>query len=448
MFIDFLLEIFRERRTAEAIIWKDTPYRYDWLLERIAHWQDALVAEKITPGNVVVLETDFSPNAVAVFLALVGRGCILVPLTTLVEAKKAEFTETAQAELMLRLDDQDGLSLIRHTRRADHELYQRLREVGHPGLVLFSSGSTGKSKAAVHDFSGLLKKFHTRRHNLRTLTFLLFDHIGGIDTMLYSLSNGSCIITVQDRSPDAVCRAIEQHRVDVLPVTPTFLNLLLLSEAYTRYDLSSLKYITYGTEVMPETTLKRCAELFPDVTILQKYGTTEVGTLRSKSKDSASLWVKVGGEGYRTRVVDGILQIKADSAMLGYLNAPSPFTEDGWFITGDSVIQDGEYLRILGRKSEIINVGGEKVYPAEVENVIQGMDNIAEVVVYGEKNPIIGHIVCARVTPVRDEDPKHLTSRIKAYCRERMENYKVPVKIEIVDRAQHSARFKKTRPRE
>lgn len=88
------------------------------------------------------------------------------------------------------------------------------------------------------------------------------------------------------------------------------------------------------------------------------------------------MWDKIGGEGFETRVVDRILQIKATSAMLGYLNAPSLFTSDGWFITGDSVEVNGEYLRILGRKSTIINVGGENVYPSEVESVIQEMENI------------------------------------------------------------------------
>ena len=119
--------------------------------------------------------------------------------------------------------------------------------------------------------------------------------------------------------------------------------------------------------------------------------------LHSKSKKDDSLWVKVGGEGYETRVIDGMLEIKAKSAMLGYLNAPSPFTEDGWFKTGDSVEVNGEYIKILGRKSEIINVGGEKVYPQEIENVILKIDNVAEVTVYGERNPIIGNIVSAKI---------------------------------------------------
>ena len=120
---------------------------------------------------------------------------------------------------------------------------------------------------------------------------------------------------------------------------------------------------------MPENTLERIHELLPGVRLQQTYGLSEVGILRSKSKSSDSLWVKVGGEGFETRIVDGMLEIKARSAMLGYLNAPSPFTNDGWLKTGDVVEQDGEYIRILRRDSEIINVGGEKVYPAEVERV-------------------------------------------------------------------------------
>ncbi len=317
---------------------------------------------------------------------------------------------------------------------------------GHPGLVLFTSGSTGAGKAAVHDCARLLEKYRVRRQNFRTLTFLLYDHIGGVDTLLYSLSNGSCIITVQDRLPDTVCRAIQDHKVQVLPVSPSFLNMLILSEAYKRYDLGSLKYITYGAEVMPETTLKKCTELFPGVTLLQKFGTTEVGTLRSKSKSNESTWVKIGGEGYQTRVVEGILHIKAQSAILGYLNAPSPFTDDGWFITNDLVEVDGDYMRILGRQQEVINVGGEKVNPAEVENVIYELATVKEVSIFGERNVILGNIICAKASMADPaQDKKAFVNQIKAHCAARLERYKVPVKIEVVDYRLHSDRFKKMR---
>jgi acyl-CoA synthetase (AMP-forming)/AMP-acid ligase II len=133
--------------------------------------------------------------------------------------------------------------------------------------------------------------------------------------------------------------------------------------------------------------------------------------------------------------------------MLGYLNAAAPFTADGWFITGDRVETDGDYIRILGRDSEIINVGGEKVYPVEVESVIQELEEVQEVTVYGERNPITGHIVCARIRPYpgRAANPREFSTALKQHCRQRLQRYKVPVKVMISEDAQHNARLKKNR---
>jgi acyl-CoA synthetase (AMP-forming)/AMP-acid ligase II len=446
MYIDFMLAVFRENLQAEAMVWKGKTVSYAWLLERFEFWCDELAHKKVQPGTVVAILGDYSPNSIALMLALIQKSCIVVPLTVVNEVKRNEYIDVAMSEACFTLDADDNATFATTGRSADHEYYRCLRDSGHPALVLFTSGSTGAGKAAVHDFARLLEKYKTRRQNLRTLTFLLYDHIGGVDTMLYSLSNGSCIITVQDRLPDTVCRAIQDHNVQVLPVSPSFLNMLILSESYTRYDMSSLTYITYGAEVMPLTTLKKCAELFPGVTLLQKFGTTEVGTLRSKSRSNESTWVKIGGEGYQTRVVDGILHIKAQSAILGYLNAPSPFTDDGWFITNDLVEVDGDYMRILGRKQEVINVGGEKVNPAEVENVIYELGNVNEVSIFGEHNAILGNIICAKVSMVdAAQDRKAFINQIKAHCAARLERYKVPVKIEVVDYRLHSDRFKKMR---
>ena len=449
MSIDFLRERFKQAADRVAIVWKDQTFSYDWLLNRVLFWQKRLQKEDVQAGRVVALEADFSPNAIALMLSLIDRQSILVPLTDSIETQKEELRQIAEVELLIQLDDSDQVRFEVVDTLVKHTLYQELQERNHPGLVLFSSGITGKSKAAVHDVALLLEKYRVLRHDLRTITFLMFDHIGGVDTLFYCLSNMSCIITLQDRSPHSVCAAIERYQAEVLPVSPSFLNLLLLSEVYKRYDMSSLQYITYGAEVMPKITLKRISEFFPYIQLLQKYGTTEVGTLRSQSKSSDSLWVKIGGEGFETRVVDGILHIKARSAMLGYLNAPSPFTEDGWFNTGDAVEVEGEYMRILGRKSELINVGGEKVYPAEVESIIQEMEEVAEVAVYSEPNPITGQIVCAKITPsdefLDQHQHKELTRLIKKFCNARLQPYKVPVKISIINRKQHGARFKKVR---
>lgn len=448
--VDFLLERFAENPGREALVWRRRIFDYRWLLDRIAYWGSELEKRQVEGQAVVLLEGDYSPNSLALMLALALRRSIVVPLTEQSERRREECAEIVRAEWSLRVSSDDEVEFQRLGRLASHPLYDRLRQEAHPAIVLFSSGSTGAMKAAVHDFERLLQKYKTRRRDLRTLTFLLYDHIGGVDTLLYSLSNASCMVTVPDRLPDTVCAAVQDYAVEVLPVSPSFLALLILSQAHERYDLSSLKVITYGAEVMPESTLRRCHQLFPGVELLQKFGATEVGTLRSKSKAPDSTWVKMGGEGYQVRVVDGILQIKARSAILGYLNAPDPFTEDGWFVTGDLVETDGEYLRILGRETDIVNVGGAKVIPAEVENVIQELQVVHEVAVYGEPNSILGNIVCARASLVGPSDSlsqQAAIRQIKAHCRLRLERYKVPVKITIVSERLHTDRFKKARRR-
>jgi acyl-coenzyme A synthetase/AMP-(fatty) acid ligase len=362
-----------------------------------------------------------------------------------VKAKKGEFCDIAEVEHIISIDEYDKISFENVTRQAVHELLKELKARNHPGLILFSSGSTGKSKAALHDFAPLLEKFKVRRPALRTLTFLLFDHIGGINTLLHTLSNAGCVVTVQERSPEIVCKAIQEHKVQLLPTSPTFINLLLLSEAYRDYDLGSLELVSYGTEVMPETTLKRFHECLPNVRLLQTYGLSEIGIMRSKSESSDSLWVKIGGEGIETRIADGILQIKTPSAMLGYLNAPSPFTPDGWFDTGDTVEVKGDYVRILGRQSEIINVGGEKVWPAEIEEVIQMMPGVEDVAICGIKSPITGQMVQARVKLNTEETLSDFRKRMRMFCKDRLAPFKIPQKVILADQGFHGGRFKKLR---
>lgn len=442
---EFLWRTFSANEDKDAIVWNDRAYPYSWLLERMSFWQSELQRHKIEAGVVTAIGGDFSPNSVALFLALLQQACVLVPIGRSTPIQTATLLEIAQVETSLSLDPDDHVEVYRTACRASHPLYQELRGRGHPGLVLFSSGSTGVAKGVVHDLHGILKKFETPRQARRTIPFLLYDHIGGVNTILHVLSNGGCLVTVGERTPDVVLQAITRHRVELLPTSPTFINLILLSEAYQRHDLSSLKLVTYGTEPMPESTLQRFHRLFPHVQLQQTYGLSEVGILRSKSRSSESLWLKVGGEGFETRVVNGMLEIKADSAMLGYLNAPSPFTHDGWLQTGDVVQVDGEYIRILGRKSDIINVGGEKFFPAEVESVIGELEGVAEVTVYPEKNAILGNIVCARVRLKSEEATRPFIAQLKRHCRQRLAPFKVPVRVAVSSDPHHVPRFKKQR---
>lgn len=444
--VEFLLKEFELNRNNPAIIWDNATLTYGDLLNRIADARKFVAENQIAQGKVISLLGDFTPNAIALLLTLIENNNIVVPFNSPIkDAEKIKYTiAEVEGEIKVNLED-DTYTYQNFSDEATHEYYQSLRTVNAPGLVLFTSGTSGFPKGAVHNFGKLLKKFATKRKSMRTVNFLMFDHWGGLNTLFHTLSNCGVVLALRNRKPEAVCEFVERFKIELLPVSPSFLNLMILSGTYTQYDLSSLKVITYGTEPMPQSTLKRAKELFPDVIFQQTYGLIELGVLRSKSKSDDSLWVKLGGDGYELRVVDNILQIKADSAMLGYLNAESPFTEDGFFITGDQVEVDGEYYKILGRKSEIINVGGDKVYPQEVENILLGMENILEATVFGEKHALMGNIVCARLSLNTTVDPKEFIREVKRYCKERMQPFKVPVKIIIEEGPLFNDRYKKRR---
>jgi long-chain acyl-CoA synthetase len=442
--LDYLIAQFEKNTTKEAMVWRQTSYSYDWFLKETSHWVASL-KQQIRAGATVDLSADFSPKAVALFLALIELNCVIVPMTATLNDKKAEFRDIAEVEYTISINAQDEVQIEEYAREVQNPILLTLKQRQHPGLILFSSGSTGKSKAAVHDLVPLLKKFETPRHSKRMITFLLFDHIGGINTLLYSLYNGGCVIVIEERLPHVVCAAIEKHKAEILPTSPTFLNLLMVSGAHRTYDLSSLELITYGTEVMPEGTLKQMNAILPKVKLQQTYGLSELGILRSKSKSSDSLFMKIGGEGFATRIVEGMLEIKAESAMLGYLNAPSPFTEDGWFKTGDAVEVEGEYIKILGRKSEMINIGGEKVYPVQIETVLQNMQGVEEVAVCGEPHPITGQIIAAVFKLSADEEPADFRRRMHAFCKDKLLHYQIPQKVRISSQSLHGDRFKKMR---
>ncbi|WP_228289275.1 AMP-binding protein [Marinobacter salinisoli] len=442
--IDFFLESLRTSPEHEAVVSSDFSVTFGQLTRLIGAYEKWLDAHQIPEGAVVSFSGDYSPGSIALFMTLARKGNIVIPLSQDSSKQFAEFREIGETEYDITVDG-DTLELVVTGRKAYHPLYTQLREARQPGLVLFSSGSTGKSKAIVQNLEKLMGKFRQPRKAMRMLIFLQLDHIGGVNSLLYSLANKGTTIVSDARTPDKVCEAVERFGAEVLPTSPTFLNLLLLSKAYERFDLSSLKLITYGTEPMQESTLSKLGEILPEATLQQTYGLSEVGILRSKSRSSDSTWMKVGGDEFKTKIVGGTLRVKADSGMLGYLNAPSPFDEDGYLDTGDLVEQDGEWIRILGRASEIINVGGLKVFPAEVESVLLSMPEVNDVVVYGVGHSITGNVVCAKFSLAEELPLRELKKRVFQYCKDRLPSYKVPGKIIITDEPTFNQRFKRMR---
>jgi acyl-coenzyme A synthetase/AMP-(fatty) acid ligase len=258
---------------------------------------------------------------------------------------------------------------------------------------------------------------------------------------------GSTMVIPEKREPELIAALIQTHNVNILPSSPTFLNLMNIGGVFESYDLSCLKLVTYGTEPMSENLLSILKSKLPKAKLIQTFGTSETGIIKTKSKSSTSLLLKFEDENQDVKIVDNELWIKSKTRVLGYINHNSDsFTDEGWFKTGDLVEEkENGYYRIIGRKSKIINVGGEKVLPIEVEDVILDLRDIQDCTVYAKDNPITGQVVAVKVVVKSlNIDIKQLKKSIKNHCKSKLERYKVPVEIIVTDTMNYSIRFKKT----
>jgi len=414
------------------------------VLAQAAELEQALARQGIGAGAVCAFQGDYAPHTVATFLALMRLRAIAVPFSAGAAAEREELVAIASVDWFV--DPLSGVAVACEPQGEKHMLIAQLVDAGHPGLIVFTSGSTGKPKAILHDIDRIASKFAESRPGWRMAMFLLIDHFGGFNTLMSVLANDGVGVCLRDRSPRAVCEAVAYGKAELLPTTPTFLGMLITSGLWREHDLSTIKLVTYGAEPMPAVTLARIREILPQAQFKQTYGLSELGVLRSSSPDQGSLWLKVGGVGFETRVIDGQLHIRSGSTMLGYLNAPSPVDAEGWMNTGDLVEEKDGLIRFLGRHSEVINVGGQKVLPTEIEDVLLEAEGITAVAAFGVPHALLGQAVVARVALAEPEDLKSLTERLREYCRQRMQKFKIPMRFEIVDeKSLSTSRAKKNR---
>lgn len=444
--MDWLIERFATARERTAFVHHGKPFTYGEMVDGIAAAEARLQALDIGHDDTVVVLADYAPEVVCVLLALARLRATVVPMTrgSVIEESEVLGISGCTRRIVFSSDGR-AWEIESRRERVSVPLLDAFRQTGHPGLVLFSSGSTGKPKGMLHDFWRVMDKFKVQRAPVVAIPFLMLDHFGGINTILAITSGLGTVVTTENRLLPTICEAIQAWKVDLLPTTPSFLTMLAATDLTRRYDLGSLKRITYGTETMPQTTLDRIRDRFPGVELQQTYGLSEVGVLRSQSRPDGSLWVRIGGQGFETQVRDGILWIRSEFRMLGYLNAPSAFDDEGWFNTQDRVEVDGDYFKILGRVTDLINVAGQKVYPAEVEDVILQLPGVSDVVVKGEKHALLGQIVVAHVALGVPEAAAELRARVRAACLARLTAYKVPAKVLLMDAEMYSVRFKKIR---
>ena len=429
-----------------AIIYDGKKYSYNELYIKIKEIEN-FIKDKIKSGEVVAILADYSFVSIALFFALYKNKNIIAPITS---SSQNEIQGKIKESFSTNIVNINGeiLTISDEKNNESHKIIENLQKLGHSGLILFSSGSTGAPKAMIHDLDKLIDNYKNKKQkHINMLVFLMFDHIGGINTMLNILSMGATMIIPQNRNADDICRLIQDYKITVLPSSPTFLNLILINRSYEKYDLSSLRMITYGTETMPEGLLNRLKAVFSKVKFLQTFGTSETGIASTSSKSSNSTFMKIDDENLEYRVVDNELWLRSKTQILGYLNrSMESFTNDGWFKTGDVVEIDNDgFIKIIGRNKEIINVGGQKVLPSEVESVLLGMDEIEDCLVYGEQNAITGQSVSCDVVLKHGIDDSGFKILVRKFCKDKLDNFKIPTRVNVVQKTEFTERFKKSR---
>jgi acyl-CoA synthetase (AMP-forming)/AMP-acid ligase II len=161
--------------------------------------QDSVDLSDVHSGDVVALIGDFDPKSILTLLQLIDKNVILVPLTVDTRGQHNYFFESALVDVVI---EGDTVKRIIHNKK--HDFIEKLRSQNHAGLVLFSTGTTGQPKAILHDLTLFMQRFETPRPTLKTINFLLFDHIGGLNTLLHTLFNKGTVVAPRSRSVEDI----------------------------------------------------------------------------------------------------------------------------------------------------------------------------------------------------------------------------------------------------
>ena len=259
--MSFILEKFKSFNSKNAIVFEDRIYTYEEFVKQIKDYKNILDKHNIS-SKVVVILGDYSFYNLALFFALYENKNIIVPITSNIKKVQDDFIKESFCEIIIKTDERNLLIQDLKT-TFSHNMIDNLREKNSSGLILFSSGSTGKPKAMIHNLDTLIDSFKDKKEkSMNMLVFLMFDHIGGLNTVFNALCMGACLIIPKIKDAKTICELIEKYKIMVLPSSPTFLNLILISQEYKNYDLSSLRMITYGTETMPQSLLLKLKEVF------------------------------------------------------------------------------------------------------------------------------------------------------------------------------------------
>ena len=437
---------------------------------------DHLLAAGAAPGDRIVSQTETSPESLWFYLGCLRAGLVYLPLNTAYTAdevgyfladarprvvisspeKVQIFSRLAAGKTepqLLSLNDRGEGSAMEAFRKSQPESPVCPRDPGDLAAVLYTSGTTGRSKGAMLSHGNLLANEEAlcRAWGWQTddvmLHALPLFHVHGLFLGVnLPLMAGAKLHLLPGFDPEAVIRELPESTVFM--GVPTYYTRLLASESLGPLPCRSMRLFISGSAPLSAQTF----EAFQERTghrILERYGMTETGMNITNPLEGERRPGTVGLPlpGVTCRIVDsqgrsvaagetGMLEVKGGNVFQGYWQKPvesaKEFTADGFFRTGDlaSCDEDG-YFRLVGRGIDLIISGGLNVYPKEVEEVIDQLPEVMESAVIGVPHPDFGEAVTAVVVPARDADKERLPDEIQKLIRERLANFKRPKRIHL-----------------
>jgi acyl-CoA synthetase (AMP-forming)/AMP-acid ligase II len=431
-------------------IWMDETGVTSWSefgieVERV---RSLCLAAGVSQGSVVVTPSRQELGDLVWMFAIAGCGGIVAPLRP---SRAAEAGSWARwFEVHWRVEEGCLMRCAKGaTTPAAERLFEKLRSSGHPGLILATGGTSGKPKLVLHDLSALLATIPLGlRDSRRVLPLMRFDHIGGLDMAWRAMAAGHAIVAPpRNISADSVAQTVARHRVEVMAATPSLLNLLLMAGVHKIYDLTSLRTVPYGAEPMPDSLLARLRTALPGVDFVQRFGTSETGSLPVRA-GRAGLELSRGHHGFEWRVVDNELHVRSPARALGYLTGETGgFEADGWFRTGDVAEEvSGGGIVVKGRRQDVINVGGEKVLPSEVEDLVLSHRFAEQCRVFGIPNALMGQVVAAEIVwRGAEDDPVAVKRALRESLPDEDDRRKLPTVVHLVDGIEFTRNLKTVR---
>jgi acyl-CoA synthetase (AMP-forming)/AMP-acid ligase II len=288
-------------------------------------------------------------------------------------------------------------------------------------LMVLTTGTTGAPRGVLHDWARVLRGAMRVQPapEQRWLLAYGLHQFAGLQILLHVLAAGATLVAPPDRRPKDGLAAIRAFDVSHVSATPTWWRFLLAELASDGGPAPVLEQITLGGEAAPGPLLDQLAATFPAAKLSHVYAASEVGSTGStrdgRSGLDASILRRDDDADVAMQVIDGELWVRSRSGMLGYYGEP-PVDPDGWRPTGDVVdVVDGRIL-FRGRTSEVINVGGVKVHPLPIEDVVESVPGVDIARVFGRPNKMTGAIVAVEAVAAPGADVKVLADAIRAAC--------------------------------